>query len=417
MTKLKIVSIFILLLVILALRFFFFYQNQPHYTDGQHINFETTLFSEPKIFGNYQTLSANLDTIDKILIKTNSYPKFHYQDTVRISGTLKVKVLKNKKIVMIIYFPKIEAVKKDKNLLLSLTGSVRQNVILLFSKTLPQPSSGLLLGIVFGIKDYMPKDFENNLRTSGVLHVVAASGMNISMIGAFASPIFVFFFSRRAALLASILVIIFYAFIAGLEPSIIRASIMGILVFASQILGRQSLGAYGLFLAGFIMLYRTPLLIFDVGFQLSFFATFGLLYLRPIFNSNKMIQKVIKRSILGEDVATTVVAQIATLPIMLANFGTYSIWSIVANTLVLWTVLPLMVIGGVSAIVGIIVEPIGKLILYLSIPLLLYFQKTIEIFGGFKEIIRFNQLPWQFALGYYILFMLLIAGFKRNIKI
>lgn len=414
MNKLTIAAIFTLLLTVLTFRFFFFYQSQPHYTDGQYVEFETTLFSEPKIFGNYQVLSGNLGTIDKILIKTSLYPKFHYQDTVRISGRIKFKLLENKQIISTIYFPKIESVKKDKNAFLALINLVRQNVILLFSKTLQQPSSSLMLGIVFGIKESLPGDFENNLRTSGVLHVVAASGMNISMVGAFASSIFVFFLRRQAALLASILVIIFYAFLSGLEPSIIRASIMGVLVFASQILGRQSLASFGLFLAAFIMLYLNPLLIFDIGFQLSFFATFGLLYVRPIFYRTKTMQKVIQKSIIGEDIVTTIVAQAATLPILLANFGTYSIWSIMANGLVLWTILPLMVVGGVSVMVGIIIEPIGKAILYLAVPLLLYFQKTIEIFGGFKEIIRFNQLPWQFTLGYYILFIALIISFKRN---
>ncbi|MEK7534458.1 MAG: ComEC/Rec2 family competence protein [Patescibacteria group bacterium] len=417
MNKLKIVPIFIVLLVILALRFFFFYQSQPHYTDGQYIDFKTTLFSEPKIFGNYQILSANLGTTDKILIRTTLYPKFYYQDTVRISGKIKIKTLGNKRTITIMYFPKIEAVKKDKNALLSFITSIRQNIILLFAKTLPQPSSGLMLGIVFGIKESMPKDFVDTLRASGVLHVVAASGMNVSMVGAFSSSIFTFFLRRQIAILASILVIIFYAILSGLEPSIIRASIMGILVYTSQILGRQSLGAYGLFLAGFTMLYFSPLLIFDVGFQLSFFATFGLFYLRPIFESDKIAQKFIKRSIIGEEISTTIVAQLATLPIILTNFGIYSIWSIAANALVLWTILPLMILGGFAAIVGIIVEPIGKAILYLSIPLLFYFQKMVEIFGGFRETIKFNQFPWQLAVGYYMLLASLVTSFKRNIKL
>ncbi len=414
MSKLK---IFLILIVasVLPLRFFFFYQNQAHYTDSQDINFETTLFSEPEIFSNYQVLSANLGTIDKILIRTNLYPKFHYQDTLRISGKMKFKTLKNTKTIITIYFPRIEVVKKDKNFLLALANSIRQKVILLFSKTLPEPSSSLILGIVFGIKD-LPKDFDNNLRISGVLHVVAASGMNISMIGAFSSSIFAFFLKRQIALVATILVIIFYAILSGLEPSIIRASIMGILVFTSQILGKQNLASYGLFLAGFVMLYFNPLLIFDVGFQLSFLATLGLLYLRPIFAANKKVEKIIKKSIIGEDITTTIIAQFATLPILLSNFGTYSIWSIVANALVLWSILPLMVIGGVSAMVGLILEPIGRLILYLSIPLLFYFQKVVEVFGQTEEIIRLNQFPWQFAVGYYALFVALI-GFKRNIKL
>jgi len=426
MDKLRITSIASLLLIFLALRFFFFYQNQPHYTDGQYVNFETTLFSEPKIFGNYQTLSANLGTSNKILIKTNLYPKFHYQDTVSISGyiheqtlnvpgKIKFKVLENKRTLTMIYFPKIEAVKKDKNLLLSLASFVRQNVILLFSKTLPEPSSSLLLGIVFGIKESMPKDFENNLRTSGVLHVVAASGMNISMIGAFASSIFAFFFKRQAALVASILIIIFYAFLAGLEPSILRAAIMGVLAFSGQILGKQNLAFYGLFIAAYSMLFYSPMLLLDVGFQLSFLATLGLLYIKPILNRGQRFGLMLRKLALGDDIVTTFSAQISTLPVLLINFGFYSLWSILVNVLILWTIPFLMVIGGIGAILGFFIEPLGKLILYLALPFLLYFELIVSLFAGWGAVVNFEDIPWQMIVAYYCILLSVILFFqKRN---
>ena len=416
MDKQKTVLILALLLIILSLRFIFYYQSNLQLKDGQFVSFKTSIISEPKIVSNYQVVFANLER-NKILIKTDLFSIMHYGDTVRISGRIKLKTLENKRTITAMYFPKIEAVKNQKNVFLSLINSIRQKIILLFSKTLPTPSSSLLLGIVFGIKESMPKDFSDNLRTSGVLHVVAASGMNISMIGSFLSSIFAFFFKRQIALALSIFAIIFYAVLAGLEASILRASIMGILVFSSQILGRQSLAVYGLFLAGFTMLFFSPNLISDVGFQLSFFATLGLLYLKPIFDINPKIKTILKKSIIGEEISTTISAQLATLPILLANFGSYSIWSIAVNGLLLWTIPTVMAVGGIGAIVGIILEPFGKLILYLSIPFLFYFQKTVEIFAGFKGAITFNQIPWQFVVGYYILLLGLISSFKRNIKI
>ena len=139
----------------------------------------------------------------------------------------------------------------------------------MFFQTLPSPSSSLLLGIIFGIKEQMPKDFTDNLRTSGVFHVIAASGMNVTLVAGFLSVFFAFFFKRQIAIGLSILGIIFYAILAGLEPSIIRASVMGILVFSAQILGRQTLAVNFLALTGFVMLFVDPSLIFDIGFQLS----------------------------------------------------------------------------------------------------------------------------------------------------
>src|SRR6266852_3979746 len=100
------------------------------------------------------------------------------------------------------------------------------------------------------------------LRTSGVFHVIAASGMNVTLVGGFLTSLFTLFLRRQIALLLSILGILFYALLAGFEPSIIRASIMGILVLSSQIFGRQAWPTYALLLTGYIMLLFDPSLIF-----------------------------------------------------------------------------------------------------------------------------------------------------------
>ena len=400
----KLPLVLLVLLLFLSLRLYFFYRNQPQIKDGQKINFKTTLLSEPKVFGNYQSITANLASNQKVFIKVPRFPEFHYGDVLDVNGVVKKKALDNKRIILTIYFPKTKLVKNSN---LAIIGVIRQKIISLFSRTLPTPYSSLFSGIVFGIKESMPKDFTDQLRISGVMHVIAASGMNISMVGSFLSFAFAFFFKRQVALIMSILAIIFYAFLAGFEPSIIRASIMGILVYSSQILGRQNLAAYGLFLAGFVMVFVNPSIIFDVGFQLSFAATAGLLYLGPKKHSGKIL--------LG-DLVTTIVAQASTLPILLANFGIYSIWSIIVNALVLWTVPYIMIIGGIGAISALIFEPLGKSILFLAYPLLFYFQKIVELFSGFKGVINFTEFPWQLSVGYYMI-LISIVSFKRNIKL
>ena len=106
---------------------------------------------------------------------------------------------------------------------------------------------------------------------------------------------------------------------------------------------------------------------------------------------------------IGEGVNTTIAAQIATLPILLANFGTYSIYSILVNGLLLWTVPILMIIGGIGAILGLILMPLGQLLIYLCYPLLLYFETIVNIFGKIGGAITIESLSWQFILGYYCL--------------
>jgi competence protein ComEC len=392
----------VLLLVILSLRFYLFYSNQVQFADGQTLDFETTILSQPQAVGNQQTFTANYKN-QKIRITINRFPEVSYGDFMRIFGKIS-----NRNGRVLMYFPKIETVNNDSHIwqsTLKRINVLRQKLIMLFSKTLPTPSSSLLLGIIFGIKEQMPKIFTDNLRTSGVFHVIAASGMNVTLIGGFISALLAFFLKRQIAIGLSILGIIFYAVLAGLEPSIIRASIMGILVFSAQIMGRQTLAVNGLILAGFGMLYFDPTLLADVGFQLSFAATLGILYLKPLFG---------KKEGIASEILTTIAAQVATLPILLANFGTYSIYSILVNGLVLWTVPILMMVGGLGAILGFILTPLGQLSLYLCYPLLLYFEKIVNFFGGIGGVLVVENFPWQFTAGYYCLLVCVLLIFKKE---
>jgi competence protein ComEC len=393
---------FLVLFVILGFRFYFFYSNQPNFASGQEISFETTILSQPQIIGSQQSFTANYEA-RKIKIITSRFLEINYGSYLRISGKIS-----NQSDRVLMYFPKVESINGSLNFFqLGLQKMVKfaQKLTSLFSETLPSPSSSLLLGIIFGIKEQMPKDFSDNLKASGVFHVIAASGMNVALVGGFISTFFTFFFKRQIAIFFSILGIIFYAILAGLEPSIIRASIMGVLVFSAQILGRQTLAVNCLFLAGFGMLLADPSLISDIGFQLSFLSTLGILYVKPILE---------KKPIISSEILTTIAAQIATLPVLLVNFGTYSLFSILVNGLVLWTVPILMMFGGAGAILGLIFMPLGQLLVYLCYPLLLYFEAVVNFFGKIGGIISIKTFPWQFAAGYYCLLVCVLLIFKKE---
>jgi competence protein ComEC len=402
----KTALIAVCLLLLLGLRLYAFYGNQPQFKDGQQLSFETTVLSQPQVVGSQQIFTANYQNHSasrRIKISTSRFPEINYGDFVRISGGIS-----NGKYGLIMYFPKIEELNNSANLLQSSfrgVNSLRQRLIAVFSETLPSPSSSLLLGIIFGIKEQMPKNFTDNLRTVGVFHVIAASGMNVTLVGGFISSFFVLFLNRQVAIGLSILGIIFYAILAGLEPSIIRASMMGILVFSSQIIGRQTLATNGLFLAAFGMLYFDPTLVSDVGFQLSFAATLGILFIKPILGNSK--------GILSE-VTTTIAAQIATLPILLANFGTYSLYSVLVNGLILWTVPILMMIGGLGAVLSFIIAPLGQVLIYICYPLLLYFETVVNIFGKIGGVLRIENLSWQFTAGYYCLLTSVLVFAKKD---
>jgi len=402
----------VVFLILLTLRFFFFYQNTKPLRDGDFISFHSILFSEPRKYQNYQRLEINYRDKERIFVFVPLYPEYHYGDSLKISGSIEHRLLNNGADFVFMNYPKIEAVKSNENYFLALISLVRQKIISLFQQSLPVRSSSLLLGIVFGIKDTMPKEFLEKLKSTGVMHVVAASGMNVTLVGGFISSVLVLFLKRRIALIASIFAILFYAVLSGLEPSIIRAAIMGVLAFSAQILGRQRQAYYALLLTGYGMLFLRPSLLFDIGFQLSFLSTAGLLYIKPFFEVSK-ISLFLSRTIVGEEAATTISAQLFTLPILIANFGTYSLWSVLVNALVLWTVPILMVIGGIGAIFGILIAPLGQLFLFLSVPLLLYFEAVIGFFAN-RGIIRLENISWTMILGYYLVLFSLVYMIRKR---
>lgn len=397
---------------ILIFRIFLFYQNIHDYPAGSVVTWQTRVSANPKLKSGGQQVTLTMPNYQRVVVKFKLIPPISYADTINVQGKLDYFVAENGNKVAYMSYPKFQVVKKGADS--SLIFYFREKIIQFFNSSLPQAWSSLMLGIVFGIKEEMPAKFYLELQKTGLMHVIAASGMNITMLGGFLSAGLILFFRRQVALFLTIIGIVFYAVLAGLEPSIVRAAIMGILVFMAQMTGRQNSAFLALFMAGFVMLFRSPSLIFDIGFQLSFLATFGLIYLRPVFTLVPKIKKALEKTVVGEDLITTLTAQLMTLPILLLNFGSYSLWSIPANTLLLWTVPILMIIGGFAAVVGIIIEPLGRVILYFSIPFLLYFTKIVEVFSTLGGQIEIKSMPIIFICGYYLLIFSIILFIRKK---
>ncbi|MBI2036144.1 ComEC/Rec2 family competence protein [Candidatus Microgenomates bacterium] len=302
---------------------------------------------------------------------------------------------------LLIYFPKIEAKERSTGLApiesgLAVASSIRQQILDKTRQILPATSAALFNGILLGAKESFPPSFYEALRNTGTLHVVAASGMNVSMVASFLVGVFGRIMRRQLAAMVVIAGILFYTALAMFEPSIVRASIMGGLVFTASLFNRQAAAALGLLLAAYFMLFFDPSLLFDIGFQLSFAATAGLLFIKPLLEG-----RLNKLGWVGEDFKTTVVAQAATLPILLANFGTVSLVSVLVNTLVLWTVPIVMTIGIAGALISFL--PFISYFVFLStLPFLLLFEKVVLLFNQPQFLVKI-EMPVISIAGYYFL--------------
>ncbi|MBI2034414.1 MAG: ComEC/Rec2 family competence protein [Candidatus Levybacteria bacterium] len=402
----------ILLSLLLCLRLFLFYHNRETFNDSQKVTLEAVLLTEPQIKGRLQRFSIRAPNGQRIFISTAVYPRYHYGEELTFAGI----VQKSKTGVYFLSFPSISR-KVNQNLfgnLFSFLGLFRGHIITFFQKILPSTSAGLLLGIVFGIREQIPNEFANALRSSGMLHVVAASGMNVSIIISMLAAFSIRFFKRKYALMLVIPVVLFYCLLAGFDPPIVRACIMGILAIAASLFGRQYFGLLALAMSAYIMLFIWPYLPFDIGFQLSFMATLGIIMVKPVLLSNfsggvslrskETPLKTWKRLLMlpVDDIRITIAAQIATLPILLFSFGQYGVLSLLANAVTLWMVPILMALGLLAALISFVVSPLAQGILFLTLPLLLFFEQTVMLIGSFHADITFH-IPMAMVVGYYFL--------------
>lgn len=397
------------MIALLSLRFFFVFTTVPAFNPGDKVTLRATLLAEPMQKGSVQQFSAN-----SIRIITPTFPAYHYGDQLIISGAVVAGNSSKKESVLgkiqpdfVMFFPKIELEKSDAPYALAVVSSVRQHVLSIVAQTLPFSSAALFSGIVLGGSVDFPGDFLDALRNTGTLHVVAASGMNVSLLASFVMAVFLRVVRRPIAASLVVFAIVLYAFLALLQPSIVRAAIMGGIAFGASTLNRQTFALWSLIVAAYLMLLVDPTVLFDIGFQLSFVATGGLVFLKPLIEDVwGWFRAVGKVAVAGDSFTTTVIAQLATLPILLTNFGTVSIVSVVVNTLILWVVQPIMALGIVAAILS-IVPILPTIPIIAALPLLGFFETAVRVFNR-PEFLIHVKLPFLAAVGYYFL---LIGGY------
>ena len=267
----------------------------------------------------------------------------------------------------------------------------------IYRSALNPKDADLLMGIVFG-ENLDSRSKEKFIQT-GVLHVVAASGMNVSMLTSFLLGTLVIFLKRQHTLLVTSIIVLFYVALADFQPSIVRAGVMALFAFGAGLVGRQNTSFLALFFAAFVMLFWDPRILTSISFILSFSATLGIILLDPILKHGWFGHSFF------EDFRTTISAQIATTPILLFFFGTYSPISIIVNFLVLWTVPPLMVLGGAAAVLSLVYKTLALPLIYLALPLLSYFQSVVDFFAKDAVPIETNSIPWAIVAGYYLILL------------
>ena len=379
--KLKVWLIVFVLLILLFVRLWGYFHNLPVYKNGDRIVLATRLTEQPEIRMGMESFMVTDKFGTRIRVNAAAGQLYNYGDNLLITGTL---TIKNQ--FYSLYYPKVKIVNSEHNYLSQVDVYIKKTSKELFDGSIPMTSSALLMGMVFGGNQGMPKAFMDKLRITGVIHVIAASGMNVTMAAGVFISLLGKILKRQIVLLLSILGVLFYAFLAGFEPSIVRAAIMVAISLGAGFLGRQYLAQFALLLTGYLMLIYRPANLFDIGFQLSFLSTWGILILKPLMPFQKFF--------LADDMGTTMAAQLATFPVLFATFGQYGLLSLLVNICVLWTVPFLMIFGAIGAIGGMVFVPLGKLFVWISLPFLMYFERVVSFFADLNWVWRVDSLTW-----------------------
>ena len=235
--------VFCILVIGLAIRFFLFYQTVPQYHSGKKISFSSTVQQDPKIAHGGQQLLMQLPSGQSVIIQSTSNPVYEYGDQLHIAGILEEKTSLSGQKLLVMYYPTI-TVLPNQLFLWPLARMIRSKSQDLYTAALPGISASLLTGIVLGIKEHYPQEFLQDLKSAGVLHVIAASGMNISFIAGTILFSLRSFLNRKLSLFFAIFAVIFYTFIVGFQPSIVRAGSMAVIAFTAKILGRQNFALF-----------------------------------------------------------------------------------------------------------------------------------------------------------------------------
>ncbi|MCK9393640.1 MAG: ComEC/Rec2 family competence protein [Candidatus Paceibacterota bacterium] len=305
-------------------------------------------FSKKKIIVNVLSVNGREENWGKVLISGDKYSVVEEGDSVEVFGILKKPenfsnfdyrgYLAKENISAVLNYPDIKVIKRDDlNIFLSIINGVKTKISDSITTDFMVGQAQVVQAMILGESEKMSPDFKEELSRSGISHAIAISGSHFILIASFLFTFFLFLgFWKKQSLVFVLLLIFCYMFLISFPASSVRAGIMIGFVYLARIVDRQAQSWRLLIIAAFLMCLQNPLVLkHDLGFQLSFLAVSGLIFLAPLINS--FLVKIFKGKMnyLSELFAITLAAQIFVLPVLFSISQSFSFFSILANMLII----------------------------------------------------------------------------------
>jgi len=403
------------------------------YNDVGWVTLEGVVVGEPDEREHYTNLrvraerlglpdGATLEIEGLALVKADRHPERSYGDRVRVEGLLETppifeefsyrEHLSRQGIHSLIRHAHVTLLAENQaNPLLYHLFALKRSARSTIAAILPEPQAALLTGILLGVETGIPADLMDDFSATGTTHIIAISGFNITIISGIFAGLAQRLFGRRRAVWVAIAGVMVYTIFVGASAAVVRAAVMGTLYLWGEHLGRATFAPVSLAAAAIGMTALSPYTLWDVGFQLSFAATVGLvLYTEPLeraferalgrVTSAERARKIV--GLVSEALIVTLAAQITTTPIILHTFGRLSLVTLATNFLILPVQSFVMIFGGIAMLSGLILRPLGQVVGWIAWVFLTYTIEAVRLTARAP----FASLPVQvegwMVGGYYI---------------
>lgn len=401
-----------------------------------------TVIEPPDYRDNYTNLRlkvSNVDTGDGdlpasglLLVRASKNQIFHYGDILRLRGKLKTPpenedfsyrdYLAAQHIHSYMSSAEVTVLPgRGGNLVSTALYEFKDKALENIYRMFPDPESSLMAGILLGVDTGLTQDLQQAFKNTGTAHIIAISGFNISIIAGLFMTFFSRFLGPRRGALVAVIGIVFYTVLVGGDAAVVRAAIMGSLALFAKQIGRRQAALNTLLTVAMGMTVVNPLFLWDVGFQLSFFATLGLvLYADPFSQfANRIIVRYFPSSaaekfaeLFSEFVLLTLAAQVTTIPIMAYHFQRISLVSFLANPFILPAQPAVMILGGLAVLLSLVWFPLGQIAAWITWPFVAYTIRLVELFDRVPHgTIFLGELSiWFVILFYAVLFSVTFGG-------
>ncbi len=302
--------------------------------------------------------------------------------------------------------------------------TVKEKLVKVNQKTLPLDQAALVNGIVFGTQGQIERETWDLFSQTGIVHILSVSGLHVGLVVAgILALLKILRLSPIYTAPVTTVILLFYALLCGLGPAVTRATFMALLFLWAYHLNRAYDWPTTLAVTAFISLLWRPLSLYDLGFQLSFAATWGILYLGPLLNQflNRFSAwpkglrdtawitteplGLSRREIflaIRDTIWVTIAAQLGTLPLIIWYYNLFQPVSLLANIVAAPLTGLILALGTSASFLGLISLPLAGLINAST-------SFVIELFTGLVSFLRLipggiiymATLPWYLVLAWY----------------